>query len=93
MVKLSVKDELNSRQKKIEFSLEKVLKDGRDIPLDDLESTAIFFQNQNNHLLAGKFFMFAQNYDRVFVLFCFLTKQMNLFLIGTNTFNALYWFK
>jgi len=47
------------------FRLEKVLKDGRDIPLDDLESTALFFQNQNNHLLAGKFFMFAQNYDRV----------------------------
>ncbi|CAF1061503.1 unnamed protein product [Adineta ricciae] len=45
-------------------AIEKVLKDGRDIPLDDLESTAIFFQNQNNHLLAGKFFMFAQNYDR-----------------------------
>ncbi|CAF3582253.1 unnamed protein product [Adineta steineri] len=44
--------------------IEKVLKDGRDIPLNDLESTAIFFQNQNNHLLAGKFFMFAQNYDR-----------------------------
>ena len=35
------------------------------MPSDDLESTALFFQNQNNHLLAGKFFMFAQNYDRV----------------------------
>ncbi|CAF1070981.1 unnamed protein product [Rotaria sp. Silwood1] len=44
--------------------IEKVLKDGRDIPLDDLEGAAIFFQNQNNHLFAGKFFMFAQNYDR-----------------------------
>ena len=60
--------------------LEKVLKDGRDIPLDDLESTAIFFQNQNNHLLAGKFFMFAQNYDRV-DLFGFLNiKQFILFV-------------
>jgi hypothetical protein len=48
-----------------DFLLEKVLKDGRDIPLDDLESAALFFQNQNHHLLAGKFFMFAQNYDRV----------------------------
>lgn len=45
--------------------LEKVLKDGREIPHEDLEGTATFFQNQNNHLLAGKFFMFAQNYDRV----------------------------
>ncbi|CAF0892517.1 unnamed protein product [Rotaria sordida] len=44
--------------------IEKLLKDGCDIPLDDLEGAAIFFQNQNNHLLAGKFFMFAQNYER-----------------------------
>ncbi|CAF5210977.1 unnamed protein product, partial [Rotaria magnacalcarata] len=44
--------------------IEKVLKDGRDIPFDDLESAAICFQNQNDHLLAGKLFMFAQNYDR-----------------------------
>ena len=64
------------------------------MPLDDLESTAIFFQNQNNHLLAGKFFMFAQNYDRVYFYerIC-VFKKMNLFFIGINTFNALYWFK
>lgn len=68
MLKLLVTKRLNkniSRLVNIYFSLEKVLKDGRDIPLDDLESAAILFQNQNNHLLAGKFFMFAQNYDRV----------------------------
>jgi hypothetical protein len=42
-----------------------MIKEGRDVPLEDLEATAIFFQNQNNYLMAGKFFMFAQNYDRV----------------------------
>ncbi len=75
------------------FRLEKVLKDGRDIPLDDLESTALFFQNQNNHLLAGKFFMFAQNYDRVKKRNFFYQKKINLLSIGINTFNALYRFK
>jgi hypothetical protein len=59
--------------------VEKVLKDGRDIPLDDLESAALFFQNQNNYLLTGKFFMFAQNYDRVAHSLFFVIKDFVYF--------------
>lgn len=38
---------------------------GTDATVDDYKSIALHFENEKNHFMAGKFFLFSQQYSRV----------------------------
>lgn len=45
---------------------------GEDATRQDYQSIALFFENRKNHFLAGKFFLYAGQYQRVQIFFIYL---------------------
>ena len=43
----------------------KLLISGSDATPEDYQSIALHFENEKNHFMAGKFFLFCQQYSRV----------------------------
>ena len=59
---------------------------GSDATSEDYINIANYFEEAGNHFLAGKFFLKAQRYDKVYPYMCFINTQFPHFSI----FNILF---